>query len=106
MDRLLSELGDLIKRINRTNAATQFDQSRTLTDALADRDTLNLEHNLLAGLAQSAVVAQNRYSRSEVKYLPTVSIAEVQKRAEDVSRRIRELDTRIQEMNWQIDLLE
>jgi hypothetical protein len=106
MDRLLSELGFLIKRINHTNAMTPFDQGRTLTDALADRDTLNLEHSLLVGLAQSAVVTHNRYSRSEVKYLSTISVAEVQKRAESLARRIRELDTRIQETNWHVELVE
>jgi hypothetical protein len=81
----LSEFGTLVKRINRTNAMTPFDENRTLTDALADRDVLNQEHSLLIGLAQSAVVTQNRYSRSEVKYLPTVSVADVQKRVEGLA---------------------
>lgn len=106
LDRLLGELTDLIKRINRTNSATQFDESKTLTDALAERDTLLLERNVLAGLAQAASHTQGRYSRSEVKYVPTVNVADIQKQMDDLARRHRELDTRIQELNWQVDLVE
>ena len=106
MDRILAEFGDLVKRINRTNAATRFDANRTLTDALADRDMLHTEHNVLAGLAQAAVHTYNRYTKSEVKYLSTVNVADLQKRIDDLARRIRELDTRIQEMNWQVNLFD
>ena len=106
MDRTLAEFGDLVKRINRTNAATRFDAARTLTDALADRDTLHSEHGILTGLAQAAVHTYNRYTKSEVKYLSTVDVAALQKRIDDLARRIRELDTAIQALNWQVDLLD
>ena len=104
--RILAELGDLIKRINRTNAATSFDDTRTLTDALADRDMLHAEHAALAGLAQAAVHTYNRYTKSEVKYLSTVNVADLQKRVDELARRIRDLDTRIQALNWEVDLVE
>ena len=45
---------DLIKQINRTNAQTPFDEGRTLTDALADRDALSTEHSVLAALLAEA----------------------------------------------------
>jgi hypothetical protein len=106
LDRLLGELTDLIKRINRTNSATEFDKDKTLTDALAERDTLLLERNVLAGLAQAAAHTQGRYSRSEVKYVPTVNVADIQKQMDDLARQHRELDTHIQELNWQVDLVE
>src|SRR5690349_20462310 len=36
-DRVLAELEDLIRRINRTNAATMLDEQTTVTDAIARR---------------------------------------------------------------------
>jgi len=42
LERTASELGDLIKGINKTNSATAFDGSRTISDALGDRDVLAL----------------------------------------------------------------
>ena len=104
--RILDELTMLIRQINHTNAVTAVDAERTLTDALAERDTLMLERSVLAGLAQAASINIPRYSRSEVRYISTVDVAEVQRRIDDLSRQYRELDTRIQELNWQIDLID
>lgn len=106
LDRLLVELTGLIKQINHTNSVTPFDAGKTLTDALAERDILILERTVLASLAQAAAHSQGRYSRSEVKYVPTVNVADIQKQMDGLARQHRELDTRIQELNWQVDLVE
>ncbi len=42
---------------------------------------------------------------SEVKFLPTVSIAQLQKQVDQLAKQFRELDTRLQELNWQTDLV-
>lgn len=39
-DRVLERLEHLVRPINATNAATPFDAGRTVTDAIAARDTL------------------------------------------------------------------
>ena len=104
--RMIDELTMLIRQINHTNAVTAVDAERTLTDALAERDTLMLERTVLAGLAQAASINTPRFSRSEVRFVSTVDVAEIQRRVDDLSRRHRELDTRIQELNWQTDLIE
>jgi hypothetical protein len=59
-----------------------------------------------AELAQAASVTQSRYTRTEVRYVSTVSVAELQKRADQLAREYRELDARIQELNWNTELLE
>ena len=104
--RMIDELTMLIRQINHTNAVTAVDAERTLTDALAERDTLMLERTVLAGLAQAASINTPRFSRSEVRFVSTVDVAEIQRRVDELSRRHRELDTRIQELNWQTDLIE
>lgn len=104
--RVLDEFTDLVQRINRTNSATSFADGETLTDALAQRDTLALERGVLAGLAQAASHVDYRYSRSEVKYLSTVNVANLQQQVDDLARQYRELDTTIQELNWQVELVE
>ncbi|MBZ0317972.1 MAG: DIP1984 family protein [Anaerolineae bacterium] len=105
MERVLAEYTDIIKRINRTNAATPFGEGQTLTDALADRDTLAMERNMLTQLIAATAQPDFRYGRSEIKYVVTVSIADLQKRIDRLAQRHRELDTVIQQMNWQVDLL-
>ena len=108
LTRVVAELRDLIKQINRTNAQTPFDETRTLTDALADRDALSIEHGVLAGLLTEATGGNQRYgyNPSNIKYFRAVDVASVQKRADDLAAQRRELDSRIQALNWTVDLSE
>ena len=103
--RIIAEFTDIVKRINRTNAATPFANLGTLTDALAERDALAMERTTLQNLIQATAAPEMRYGRAEIKYLATIDIAAVQQQIDDLARRYRELDTAIQQMNWQIDLL-
>lgn len=106
MERIAADLVLLIQRINRTNAATRLDNGGTIADAIALRDGLRLRHNVYTGLAEAAVVKQDRYSKSEVRFVSTVDVGDMQRRADDLARAYRELDTRIQSANWQVDLLD
>lgn len=105
LDNLIAELTRLIQQINRTNASVAFDDNRTLTDALAERDTLMLKRGVLATL-MNAAQPQVRYGRMEIKEIPTINVAEMQQQVDDLSRQYRELDTAIQQLNWTIDLIE
>jgi hypothetical protein len=104
LERLAAELADLIKRINRTNSNTAFDAGCTLSDALAERDVLGLRRTVFASLAEAAAVTQNLYSRSEVKFVSTVNVAEAQHQADALAKQYRDLDARIQEANWITEL--
>jgi len=95
----------LVRRINRTNASSRLGAG-TLADALAERDVLKIRHTAYRELAAAASTTQTRTTRSEVKFVSTVSVAAVQRKADDLAKELRELDTRIQEADWQINLLE
>ena len=103
-ERVARELADLVKRVNRTNSATEFGEGLSLSDALAERDALGLRFRLYSGLAEAASISQDRYSRSEVKYVSAVSVADAQRRADELAREYRSLDARIQELNWKAEL--
>lgn len=106
MGHLLTELNVLIKRINRTNSQVIFENETTLSDALADRDTLGLRRNILSDLMHTASIKQDRYTKSEVRFLATVNIATLQEEMDHLAKTYRELDTRIQELNWKTDLVD
>ena len=105
LERVSAELLDLIKRINRTNSTTGFAGGGTLSDALAKRDVLAQQRSAYAELAQTASISHGRFTRSEVKYISTINVAEIQRRADDLAKAHRELDARIQELNWQTELV-
>ena len=106
VEAVTAELERLIQRINRTNAATRLDGGATLADLLARRDVLGMRRAVYAELAQAATVTQDRYSKSEVKFKSTVNVAAMQKRADDIAKEYRELDTRLQAANWTTELRE
>jgi hypothetical protein len=99
------ELTSLIKRINKTNSSVAF-EAGTLTDGLAERDVLNLRGDCYRDLANAASITQTITSKSEIRFKSAVNVKEIQKRADDYARQQRELDSKIQEMNWQVDLVD
>lgn len=103
------QLRDLIARINRTNAALDLGDDGTMTDALASRDVLRLQHSVLTDAAAAASGANQiglRQMRSELRQVAALPVAPLRAAADDVAQRLRELDNRIQQANWLHDLEE
>lgn len=105
LEGMMKELTKLIKRINKTNCVVQFDESRTLADALSERDGIFDQRLILAKVAEEASIRNDRYSRTEIKFVSAVEVAAIQKQVDDLSKKYRELDTKIQGLNWTIDLV-
>jgi len=104
-EQVFGRLLELVSAINRTNATTLYDAARTISDAIAERDIVGKRRDFLSAIADSASTRQDRYSKSEVKFVATLSIADLQKQVDQLSKRFRELDTRLQELNWQTELV-
>ncbi|MGC5030182.1 DIP1984 family protein [Micromonospora sp. DT229] len=105
---VLGELESLMRRINRTNAATPV-EGGTLTDALARRDVLRLQHRMVTSAADAAAGEGQRgfrQLRSELKMIPALPVAQLRSQADDLARQLREVDTLIQRTNWEVDLLD
>lgn len=104
MEKTLKDLAKIVQRINKTNSNTKF-KKNTLTDALAIRDNLKMKCDIYRELCKTATVTQDRYSKSEVKFISTVNVADIQKIADRLAKEHRELDAAIQEINWSTILL-
>ncbi len=102
---LQNELTTIIKAINRTNNNTSFNNELSLSEALVERDSLITHRAILANAAQRASEKQDRYSKTEIKNISTIDIKKFQKEADRLAKEFRELDTKIQGMNWTIDLI-
>ena len=102
---LQKELTTLIKAINRTNNNTPFDDNLMLSEALVERDAILSKRSILSSAAALASEKPDRYSRTEIKNISTIDIKKFQKEADKLSKEFRELDTKIQGMNWNIDLI-
>jgi hypothetical protein len=105
LTKVIEEQTSWVKKINKTNALTRFDANRSLADALAERDMLMQKRNMMNEILESATIKQDRYSRSEVKFYRTIEVNEVQKQLDELSKLHRELDLKIQEKNWTVEVI-
>lgn len=104
LDTAASRLEELIGRINLTNSVTRVGEE-SLTELLARRDCLKLRLQLMRSFLNSASAKVDRYARTEIKIHSTVQVAQLQKDVDKLSKELRELDERIQELNWTTDLI-
>lgn len=101
---VIAELEDLVVRINRANLATCLPDGRTLTAAMALRDSLAQRHALLQSAIAATQKEPDRYSAREIKWVAVVEVGKLQKQSDDLSRQLRELNARIQETNWATEI--
>lgn len=107
--QLAAEHERLVRRINRTNVGARItigEKTVTLADAVVRRERLAREATMLREVASQAGPKRSRFLRTEVKHVPTIDVADVLAQADRLSREHRELDTRVQQTNWAVDLIE
>ena len=71
---------------------------------ITQRDAIKQKLNALYKLSEGATVELNRYSRSEIIQRSSISVPEIQKRINEFSKLYREIDTKLQALNWNTDL--
>lgn len=105
LENLTEQLELTIKLINKTNTMTIID-AISITDMIARKDVLSLKISILRDFVVEASSKIDRYSNKEIKVLSTINVSEKQKYIDKLSRELRELDTKIQGLNWTTDIIE
>ncbi len=103
MDGMVKRLEELILRINMTNAQTS-DNGETLTALLAKRECLQKKVYLMRDFLDRASELVERSSYMEIKVKSTISVPEKRKELDILSKELRNVDSRIQQLNWLTDL--
>ncbi|MGN7358517.1 DIP1984 family protein [Paenibacillus sp. SAF-054] len=106
LEQTINELTGWIRKINKTNALTLFNDQLSISDALAERDKLMQQRNILNEILENATIKQDRFSRSEVKFYRTIDVVSIQNQVDQLSKTYREFDFKIQEMNWTTELID
>ncbi len=103
-DRILDELENLVTRINLTNSRTEYD-GVTITELISKRDRMKKDVNIMRSFLNNASSKIDRYSKTEILIKSTVDISEYQKKLDVISKELRQIDEKIQELNWTTELL-
>ncbi|WP_201598883.1 DIP1984 family protein [Psychrobacter vallis] len=104
--QIITELSVVIERIHRTNAIAKTNEGQSMLTLLIERDTLEMRHKLLIESIEATDTEVDRYSPREIKWHVMVSVASLQKQADDIAMKLRKINLVIQANNWQIDLIE
>lgn len=104
LDRLFKRLEELMARINLTNSRTVSD-GRTITEILAQRDCLKKKIEITRNFLNTASSKVNRMTRTEIKIVSTVPVAEIQTELDGLSKQLRIINEMIQELNWTTELI-
>ena len=102
LDDLISQLNDLIIKINTLSNIDGI----SLVELIAKKDTLSQKAGILREFIEIASQKINLYSSTEIKVFSTINVPAQQKQLDKLSKEIRETDTKLQQANWTIDLIE
>lgn len=105
LDEALVQLEDLVYRINITNVQI-VQGGDSLTRLIAKRDVLSLRVKTLQEVVRHVSANDTRFGRNELKYVRTIDIKVLRKEADTYAKQYRELDLKIQSLNWTVDLVD
>ena len=105
LDASYKRIAWLIAHINAANCQTQID-GKTLTELIAKRDALSQKIGAYKDTVNSASQTVYRARGSEIKILSTIDVAAWQSEIDKMSKELRQLDNKLQGINWQTDLAE
>lgn len=103
ISQLRKTIGDLeliIIKINKTNNETPVDGEGFLMEALAKRDSLKMLSEKLRNIRYAAQI--NNSGDKNLK--STIDIKKLQAEMDQTGRAFREIDNKIQEINWLTEL--
>lgn len=103
---LIQEFQKLSYAIHETNALTKLNDGRSLLALLTLRDEFVEQHKTLTAAISNTSRESDRYSTREIKWHKVIPVSSLQKQADDISLKLRDLNVLIQSTNWKIDLIE
>lgn len=101
--RLYERLNELIVLINKTNMNT-VESGKSLMELIAERDKNTGIADILHRLADSATPKSERFSRNEIRFIPSIDVKSIRKEADSYARSAREIDNQIQAANWNTEV--
>lgn len=100
-----TELHHLIEKIHATNSQAKTSTGQSMLSVLNTRDLLTQQHRIIQQAIDSSRRENGRYSSSEIRWVKTIAVADLQKQADAISQQLRQNNLEIQASNWQIELI-
>jgi len=105
LDSSVERLAYLTARINMTNCRTMIG-GQTLTELIAKKDALSLKISVYKDIAYTGSQTACRARNTEIKIKSAIVVSDWQAQIDAMAKELRLLDNKLQESNWNTELLE
>lgn len=105
LDRSIERLMYLIACINKTNCETKVN-GQTLTELIAKKDTLLLKIHVYKDIVYAGSQTSYRARNTEIKIKSAISVVDWQAEIDRMAKELRLVDNKLQETNWNTELIE
>lgn len=105
LDACIERLTYLISHINQTNCETKID-GQTLTALIAKKDALALKIRVYKEIVYTGSQTAYRARNTEIRIKSAISVMAWQEEIDKMAKELRLLDNKLQESNWNTDLIE
>jgi len=97
---------EIVRIINMVNNQPLEDSSNgaTLSEMVVMRDHLRMLYNMASETHSGLSPRMDRFSRSEIKQIPSIEADKIRKSCDEYAGKLRKLDDDIQELNWSTEV--
>jgi len=106
LEKVVDELAELIMQIHHTNHRTYLEEGMTLDDAIILREKHSRQVGIYRSIAKGTTQIKDRWVPYYNNYARFISPTEFHKKADEYACKYAELNTRIQQKNWETKLIE
>ncbi len=103
--KILTEYQDLVQKINFANTISKDESGKSLSELIVERDVADAEIKILRQFLEKASNLVQPYTKTEIRIFPSVDVPEYRKSLDNLSKKRRELEAKIQSLNWTTDLI-
>ncbi len=104
LEKMAAQYEKLVRAINKTNLQTIYEDGKTLTDAIAERDTYDLLISFCKKAIEGIHEMRHDYNSREMRLM--LDISKVEQQMQQYLDMRREMDSKIQRLNWMTKLVD
>ncbi|MGK7944576.1 MAG: DIP1984 family protein [Microcystaceae cyanobacterium] len=102
----LNHLASISKRISITQSQTLLDSRQTVAAAIVDQEMLLKKQSIYQSIIEGGIIPSDVAQGSSIRWLITVNLAGLNRRIEEMIKDYRLLETEIQQVSWNTELVD
>lgn len=104
IEEVMSKLHHLERRIHEACVNVAIDDKHTLNDMVQERNYKRRQYRFLHQLLMNISIRNPKFTRPELRFVPTVSVKELEEKVDAAKKGLNELEGFLQRINWEVEV--